>query len=303
MPTPLLCIPGPTGAGKTSAAIAVAQALDGEVINFDSRQVYEDFPIITAQPSPEERAACPHLLYGFLPTHEKLGAAAYADMALETIAEVHSRGKLPIMVGGTGLYLRSLLQPLAPVPPIPDDIRASVQEDCEKRGPNALHRDLAAMDAALAERLHPNDRQRIMRGIEVYKATGKPLTQWHKETADTRDFMALKLGVGVSLTELTPRLYTRIEAMLEMGALDEARRAMERNADPKAAGWSGIGCAELHAYLSGDLDLEAAKALWDKNTRAYAKRQLTWFNADKDIQWFRPGQHEVMIERVKAFFA
>lgn len=295
MSFPLLCIPGPTAAGKTGAGIALARELDGEVLNFDSRQVYEDFPVITAQPSAEERAACPHLLYGFLPTDQSLGAAAYADLLIETIAEVRGRGKVPILVGGTGLYLKALIQPLAPIPKIPEDIRKRIQEACERLGPNALHRDLARVDEPLAARLHPNDRQRIMRGLEVYEATQKPLSCWHAETAETRDFHAVKLGVGIPLPELTPYLYKRIDLMLDAGAMDEARAAMTRNDDREAPGWSGIGCAELYAHLKGEIDLEECKRLWGKNTRAYAKRQLTWFNADKDIRWFRPGEHKEML--------
>ncbi|NJB66633.1 tRNA dimethylallyltransferase [Desulfobaculum xiamenense] len=302
MSTPILCIPGPTGAGKTSAAIALALALGGEVVNFDSRQVYEDFPIITAQPSAEERAQCPHLLYGFLSTDAKMSASAYADMALATIAEVRSRGHLPILVGGTGLYLGALLRPLADVPPIPEDIRERIREACEVRGPNPLHAELRRVDPVLAERLHPNDRQRIMRGLEVFEATGRPLSLWQADTAAARDFKCLKLGVGMPLPELTPFLYRRIDLMLEAGAIEEARCAMGRNDDPKAPGWSGIGCAELLAHLHGEIDLEEAKALWGRNTRAYAKRQLTWFNADPQIRWFRPGEHEAMIHAASEFF-
>ncbi|MBU1001298.1 MAG: tRNA (adenosine(37)-N6)-dimethylallyltransferase MiaA [Proteobacteria bacterium] len=303
MSYPLLSIPGPTAAGKTGAAIALACELDGEVINFDSRQVYEDFPIITAQPSSEERAQCPHRLYGFMQTHQSLGAAAYADLLLETIAEVRSRGKLPILVGGTGLYLKALLQPLAPIPPIPEAVRKKIQEACEKLGPGRLHSDLAKVDPPLAERLHPNDRQRIMRGLEVYEATKKPLSCWHAETVETRDFHAVKLGVGLTLDELTPYLYKRIEVMLDLGAMDEARAAMEKNNDRNAPGWSGIGCAELFAYLKEEIDLAECKAMWGKNTRAYAKRQLTWFNADKEIQWFRPGEHWKMLAAARAALA
>lgn len=303
MGTKIVCVVGPTAAGKTGAGIALARELGGEVVNFDSRQVYEDFPIITAQPSEEERAACPHLLYCFLPTHKALGAAAYGDLLMAAIAEVRSRGKLPILVGGTGLYLKALLSPLAPIPDIPEPIRKKIQEACELHGPNKLHRELAAVDPALAARLHPNDRQRIMRGLEVYEATAKPLSCWHAETHGTRDLTPFKLGVGVPLPELTPHLYKRIDLMLEAGALDEARAAMERNADPDAPGWSGIGCAELHAYLRGDMDMDGCKRLWGKNTRAYAKRQLTWFKADKDVAWFRPGEDEAMLKAVGEFLA
>lgn len=301
MSVAVLCVVGPTAAGKTGAGVALARALGGEVLNFDSRQVYEDFPIITAQPSAEERAACPHLLYGFLPTSRSLGAAAYADLLLETMAEVRGRGALPVLVGGTGLYLKALLQPLAPIPPIPEKVRRRVLEACERLGPPGLHRELATVDPALAARLHPNDRQRIMRGLEVYEGTGKPLSCWHAETAEVRDIRALKIGVGMPLPELTPRLFARIDVMLAAGALDEGRAAMERNADPDAPGWSGIGCAEVLAHLRGELDLEECKRLWGRNTRAYAKRQLTWFRADPDVAWFRPGEHEAMLALAREF--
>lgn len=301
MGAPLVCIPGPTGAGKTGAGIALARELGGEVVNFDSRQIYTDFPVITAQPSDEERAQCPHLLYGFLPTERAMTAAAFADLALEAIAEVRSRGALPILVGGTGMYLRWILTPMAPIPDVDDDVRRAVREDCAERGPAALHADLAARDPELAERLHPNDRQRIMRGLEVVLSSGTPLSQWHKLTPPPRDFDVLKLGVGVDLDELTPHLFRRIDLMLAAGALDEARAAMEKNADPAAPGWSGIGCAELLAHLRGEIDLDECKRQWGANTRAYAKRQLTWFRADKAVRWYRPGEHAAMLDACRAF--
>lgn len=302
MATDLLCVPGPTGAGKTGAGIALAKALDGEVINFDSRQIYKDFPIITAQPSVEEQAQCPHLLYGFAGTDVNFGAAAFSELALQAIDDVRKRGKLPILVGGTGLYLNAILRPLAPIPDIPDDIRFGIREECERIGPNPLHERLTATDPRLAARLHPNDKQRIMRGLEVYAATGKPLSDWHAETAEARDFHVLKMGVGMELPDLTPFLYKRIEIMLEAGAVDEAREAMRINDNRKAPGWTGIGCAELYSYLKGEIDMEECKSLWGKNTRAYAKRQWTWFRSDKEIYWFEPGEHAAMIEEACRFF-
>jgi len=303
MNMPLLCVVGPTGAGKTGAGIALAKALGGEVVNFDSRQIYADFPIITAQPSAGERAECPHRLYGFLPTAEAMTAAAYAELALAEIARVQGRGALPVLVGGTGMYLRWLLTPMAPIPDVPENIRSQVREDCERRGPQALHDDLAVMDPELASRLHPNDRQRIMRGVEVALASGKPLTQWQALTPPPRPFRVLKFGVGLSLDALTPFLLRRIESMLDAGALDEARAAMERNADPAAPGWSGIGCAEVLAHLRGELELEQCKRQWAANTRAYAKRQLTWFRADAEVNWFGPGEHAPLLAVARKFLA
>lgn len=301
MTTALICVPGPTGAGKTGAGIALAEALGGEVVNFDSRQLYADFPVITAQPTPGERARCPHLLYGLLGLTQTMTAAAYAELALETVAGVRARGRVPILVGGTGLYLRWLLQPMAPIPDIPEAVRRGVREDCARRGAPALHADLAGMDSALAARLHPNDSQRVMRGVEVYLASGRPLSQWQTLTPPPRELRVLKLGVGLDLDELTPHLLRRIGLMLDAGALDEARAAMAVNADPAAPGWTGIGCAECLAHLRGELDLDQCVRLWGANTRAYAKRQLTWFRADADIAWHRPGDHAAMVAAARRF--
>jgi len=301
MTAALICVPGPTGAGKTGAGIALAEALGGEVVNFDSRQLYADFPVITAQPTPGERARCPHLLYGLLGLTETMTAAVYAELALETVAGVRARGRVPILVGGTGLYLRWLLQPMAPIPDIPEAVRQGVREDCARRGAPALHADLAGMDPALAARLHPNDSQRVMRGVEVFLASGRPLSEWQALTPPPRDLRVLKLGVGLDLEELTPHLLRRIGLMLDAGALDEARAAMAVCADPAAPGWTGIGCAECLAHLRGELDLEQCIRRWGANTRAYAKRQLTWFRADADIAWHRPGEHAAMLAAARRF--
>ncbi|MDY7002289.1 MAG: tRNA (adenosine(37)-N6)-dimethylallyltransferase MiaA, partial [Thermodesulfobacteriota bacterium] len=248
---PLLCIPGPTGAGKTSAALFLARELHGGIINFDSRQVYADFPLITAQPTPAEQALSPHFLYGFLSTDQAISAGAYADMAGEAVSEARARGLLPILTGGTGLYLRALLEPLAPIPQVPLDIRAKIQEECGQIGLSALYLRLKELDPASAQRIHPNDSQRITRALEVYEATKRPLSSWHEETgpdgsgdAESLGFKVLKLGVTLDLDVLTQRLVKRIEAMIFAGAVDEARRAMQKCPDKDAPGWSGIGCAE-----------------------------------------------------------
>jgi len=311
---PLLCIPGPTGAGKTSAALFLAQELHGGIINFDSRQVYADFPLITAQPTSAEQSICPHFLYGFLPTDKAVSAGAYADMAGGAVSEARARGLLPILTGGTGLYLRAVLEPLAPIPQVPSDIRAGIQEECARIGLPALYSRLQEVDPVSAKRIHPNDRQRITRALEVYEATKKPLSSWHTETgsegpghtetgdAEALEFKALKLGVTMDLDALTQRLAERIEAMVSAGAVEEAGEAMRNCPDKDAPGWSGIGCAELFKYLQGGLSLDEAKELWIKNTRAYAKRQITWFKKDKDIRWFAPDEHQAMLEVAKGFF-
>ncbi len=285
---PVICLMGPTGAGKTAASLALAGEFPVTVINADSRQVYRDFPIITARPSPAEEAVCPHRLFGFLPTEETLGAGEYARLARAVVAEEHAEGRLPVLVGGTGLYFRALLDGMAAIPPVPEEVAISWRVRCDAEGPAALHAALAEVDPTTAARLHPNDRQRVCRALEVHEATGKPLSWWHERPVEESPFRALRLCLELPLTELEPRLARRIELMLDAGALDEARAALALCANPKAPGWSGIGCREVYAHLEEGLSLEECKTLWLRNTRAYAKRQLTWFRAAKDLVRLAP---------------
>lgn len=286
----LPCLMGPTGAGKTAAALALAEMFDVSVINADSRQVYRDFPIITAQPSAEERRRCPHLLYGCLGAEEKLGAGAYARAAAEAIQQERGKGRQALLVGGTGLYFKALLAGIAPIPPSPPEIARKWQARCEAEGSPALHALLAEKDPQYAARIHPNDKQRVARALEVLEATGKSFSWWHQTALPQSPYISCKIGVALPLRELEGPLARRIDLMLEMGALDEARKALERCDDPAAPGWSGIGCAELYKHLAGELSLDECRALWLKNTRAYAKRQLTWFRADAEIRWFEPNE-------------
>lgn len=294
----LVCLAGPTGAGKTAAALALAEALPISVINADSRQVYADFPIITAQPSPEERARCPHLLYGFLSTDEKLGAGEYARLAAAAIAEEHEKGRLPILVGGTGLYFKTLLEGIAAIPDVPRPISAYWQTRCQAEGAPALHALLAEHDPAYAAKIHPHDRQRVTRALEVWQATGKSFSWWHARPLPVTPYDACKIGISLPMAELEILLGARIESMLRAGALEEARAALIRCPSPEAPGWTGIGCKEVHAHLEGSLTLDECRVLWRKNTRAYAKRQNTWFRADPAIRWFRPEQTEELVTHV-----
>lgn len=285
---PLISIVGPTGTGKSALALALARTLGPErvaVINADSRQIYSDFPIITAQPDKDEQAVCPHFLYGFLPTEEKLGAGGFADRAREVVSREDACGKLCILVGGTGLYLKSLLHGIAPIPPVPPEIDLLWQQRLNLEGSQALHRLLAEKDPAYAAKIHPNDPQRITRALAVYQATGKTFTWWHEQPLPQSPYAPLTLGLTFSMPELSLRLKARIDSMIEKGALEEARTAAQNCPDENAPGWSGIGCAELLAHIRGETGLDEAKALWLKNTRAYAKRQMTWFRADTSVLW------------------
>jgi tRNA dimethylallyltransferase len=284
----LICLAGATGSGKSAIAARLGRELGGVVVNADSRQVYADFPIITAQPEAEERGRCPHLLYGFLETARAISAGAYARLASGRLRELLDQGVTPIVTGGTGLYFQSLLRGIADIPPVPADIRRKWQEKCAQLGSAELYRELLALDPAYAAKIHAHDSQRVTRALEVLEATGKNFSWWHKHSAGRPRFEYLYLGVRLELSALEPRLERRIALMLEKGALEEARAALERCPDPAAPGWSGIGCAELYRTLNGALTLEEAKKLWLKHTRAYAKRQLTWFKAEKEICWHSP---------------
>ncbi|WP_408733726.1 tRNA (adenosine(37)-N6)-dimethylallyltransferase MiaA [Nitratidesulfovibrio liaohensis] len=300
-PIRVICLVGPTGAGKTAAALHLARTFRGGVVNADSRQVYRDFPIITAQPSPEERAVCPHLLYGFLACTEKISAGVWTDRAAASIDALHGDRLLPLLVGGTGLYLKTLLDGIADIPRVDPAIGARLERECDALGAPALHARLADIDPDYAARIHPNDRQRAVRALEVHEGTGHTLSWWHARPVPPPRYVALRIGMDMSLDELTPRLDRRIDMMLEAGALDEARAARTMCDDPAVPGWSGIGCAELYRYLTGELPRAEARQLWLRNTRAYAKRQLTWFRADKRIHWIRPDALDAMAALAGAF--
>jgi tRNA dimethylallyltransferase len=294
--TRIVCLAGATGTGKTDAALALAERTACTVVNFDSRQVYRDLPVITAQPTPGERDRCPHRLYGFLGLDQGLTAAEFSALADREITGAVMDGRTPVLVGGTGLYLRVLLRGLAPVPAVPEEVRREVQAELAAFGPEPLHARLAGLDPDSAGRIHVRDRQRITRALEVVAATGKPLTWWHGQQEPGSRYDGLILGLGLDLAELTVRLATRIDRMIEAGALDEVARALELCPDETAPGYTSIGCPEAIGYLRGRLDLARARDGWLRNTRAYAKRQMTWFKADRTIRWFRPGEHEAMAE-------
>lgn len=302
-PLPVICLAGPTGCGKTAAAIKLAQALDAEIVNADSRQVYADFPCITAQPSAEERAACPHHLYGFLPTEARISAGRWAEMAADAVRRLHERGKRALLVGGTGLYFQTLLRGIADIPPVAPEISARWTQRLAEEGPERLHAELGRLDPAYAARIHPHDRQRIVRALEVQDATGKPFSWWHEHAMSAPLCAGPLFSLAPTLDWLTPRLARRIDLMLAEGALEEARAARRRNDDPAAPGWSGIGCAEVLAHLRGELSLADCRALWLRHTRAYAKRQLTWFRGRKEAIHMLPGETAGLLRRVREALA
>ena len=297
----IICILGATGTGKTDLALFLAKKIDISVINFDSRQVYKELPIVTAQPGVEEQSVCPHYLYGFLTIREKISAGEFVSLASDLIWREWKRGRVPVLVGGTGLYLRSLLYGLAPIPPVSDSVRKEVKQKCEKDGPEKLYQELEKIDSEYARKIHARDRQRIIRALEVYLGTGVTISNWHKRHKPELKFLALKVGLSYNLDDLTKRLDARIDKMIALGAVEEVENAYKVYKDETLPGFSGIGCPEIIAYLKGEITFEQARKMWLKNTRAYAKRQITWFKKEDDIFWLREAEMELVRDRVNNF--
>jgi tRNA dimethylallyltransferase len=269
---------GPTASGKSALALAIAREFGGTVINADGLQVYRELPILTAQPGAAAQAALPHRLYGFLSATERCSAGRWAARARAEIEAAQAEGRLPIIVGGTGLYLRSLLVGLAPVPEIPANLREAAKQRLNELGKAAFHAELARRDPAMAVRIRPSDPQRMVRAWEVLEATGRSLADWQTAQEDSRANDSLRFLTLVLMPERAP-LYAacdaRFRTMVEQGALAEA--AALQSLDPGLPAFKALGLRELLGHLSGAYSLEAAIAAAQQATRRYAKRQMTWF--------------------------
>lgn len=282
-----LLIMGPTASGKSALALAVAERIGGEIVNADSMQVYRDFRILTARPSPEEEARVPHHLYGHVDAAERYSTGRWLIDALAAIADIRTRNKTPILVGGTGLYFKALTQGLAEMPSIDPDLRAALVERAAAEGAPALHAELARLDPQTAARLEPNDTPRIIRALEVIETTGESITSFQ---ANTKPALGSDQWRGLALTPDREALYAainkRFEKMLEQGALDEVRAFAARNLDPSLPAVKAHGNPALAAYLRGELTLAAATEIGQRDTRRYAKRQFTWI-ANQTPDWPR----------------
>jgi tRNA dimethylallyltransferase len=284
-------IAGPTASGKSALALELAQKTGGVVINTDSMQVYRDLRIITARPTPEEEARLPHRLYGHIDAAVNFSVGGWVSDAAAALAEVRVQDRLPIFVGGSGLYFKALTRGLSAVPPIPDDIRESVRARLARDGVEALHAELAQRDPLSAERLKPRDRTRIARALEVVEATRRSLTDWH------RDGLPPLLPPGAlnalflspERDELYARIDARFDAMLKAGALDEVAALAARNLDPLLPAMKAHGVPALIRHLRGEITLDEAAHVGRADTRHYAKRQFTWFRHQlPEFEWVKP---------------
>jgi tRNA dimethylallyltransferase len=283
---PVLVIAGPTASGKSALAVGLAREFDGIVINADSMQVYRDLPILTAQPSGAEMTAVPHRLYGFLALDDVCSAERWANLARREIDAAHEIGRLPILCGGTGLYLRALMEGFSPIPDIPPHVRQAARDLMSEIGSVALRERLAAGDPASAKRLHANDRQRIVRAWEVLQATGTALSEWQKlPPAAASDLRFLTFILLPDRSALYRACDARFLVMLERGAMEEVRHALARHPglygpdrEPPEGGAKALGFWGLARHASeGSAVSEATVAAAQQQTRNYAKRQGTWF--------------------------
>ena len=270
-------IGGPTASGKSALAADAAARFGGVVINADSMQLYRDLPILTSWPDDTLQARAPHRLYGVLDGAERCSAGRWRVLAMAEIARIQRDGALPVLVGGTGLYLRALLAGLAPVPAIPEAVREAVRALHAQEGSAALHARLAQRDSEAARRLEPGDSQRVMRAYEVIEATGRSLLAWQAERHEPYAGGAATLILEPPRAALYAACNARFDGMIAAGALDEAARLRGRGLAPGLPVMKAVGLRPLFDHLAGALPLERAVALGSQATRRYAKRQTTWF--------------------------
>jgi len=291
----LIAVVGPTASGKTALSLRLAEALDGEILSCDSMQIYRGMDIGTAKPSPEERRGIPHHLIDIVSPEEAFSCADYKRLAEGAIRDVLSRGKTPIFCGGTGLYLDAVLTVSDFSPTVPEGLREELQQE----DPDALWEELLAVDPEAAATMHKNNRKRVIRALEIYRGTGKTKTEWDRLSRQSESpYDTLIIGLDYqSRQTLYDRIDRRVDLMLEQGLIEEVQAlALDRSSTAGQA----IGYKELYRWLDGLLPREEAIELLKKNTRHYAKRQLTWFRRNRDTLWFYldTGDREAIFENI-----
>ena len=280
-----ILIAGPTASGKSALAARLAERHGGVVVNTDSMQVYADLRRLTARPEPDEEARVPHRLYGHIDGGVNYSVGHFSRDAAALLATLD--GHLPVFVGGTGLYFRALEQGFSELPPVPDAVRAQVRAEAEGRPTEALHAALARHDPEGAARLRPSDRMRVMRALEVYSATGRPIASFYGDTVPgpLAGWKLQKIFLAPDRAVLRARIDARFRAMIAAGALDEVARLRQRGLDPLLPVMRAHGVPGLIAHLDGALSLEEAITRGQADTRAYAKRQFTWFRHQMGEGW------------------
>ena len=288
----IIVICGPTAVGKTKYAIETALHVDGEVVSCDSMQLYKFMDIGSAKPTEEEQAMVKHYLVDEIDPRDSFSVVKYQKMAKKAIEEIFSKGKTPVIAGGTGLYLNSLLYEMDfSAPPRDSSYRDKLYEEAEKYGPQALHDRLRQMDPDAASRIHPNNTKKVIRALEAAES-GDKVKNFATELKQCTDYSVKLIGLTRDRAELYDRINRRVDILVEMGLLDEVKSLLDMGLSESDISMKGIGYKEIIGYYNGEYDMETAINLVKKNTRRYAKRQLTWFRRYDDMKWFDISEYE-----------
>ena len=282
---------GPTGVGKTAISLKAAGMFDGEIVNADSMQVYKELDIGTAKPTPKEQAAARHHLIDVLEPTEDFDAARFEILAKKVIAEISALGKIPLVVGGTGFYINALICGLPETAATDPAIRRRLKRKLKQSGSEALYRRLQQVDPITADRLHPNDTFRVIRALEVFETTGEPLSEIHtRRPFETKRYDALKIGLNRPRQALYSQIDQRVEKMMAAGFLQEVETLLKKGYGAELKSMQALGYRHMTAFIRGEVTWEEAVATMQRDTRHYAKRQLTWFRKDTEIQWRHPDE-------------
>ncbi len=298
----IITICGPTGIGKTGFAIAAARRFNGEIIGADSMQIYKYMDIGTAKPAPNELRMASHHLVDFLDPKEEFDAGLYATRAGQVIGSLYNKGKLPIIAGGTGLYIRALLHWLFRVLPVCAKTMADLTRLLEEKGSFFLHEQLKSCDPVAAAKIHHNDSFRVIRALEVFKTTGQPISAKQK-AHDFKEskYNSLTIGLYMDRKQLYERINQRVDIMVGQGLLNEVKFLVGKGYSLDLKPMQSIGYRHMGMFLKGEVDFEEAIRLLKRDTRRYAKRQFTWFNSEPDLIWLEPSQKDKAFELIKDF--
>jgi len=300
----LLIILGPTASGKTGLAVRLAEECGGEILNADSMQVYRRMDIGAAKPSPDQLGRARHHLLDLVEPDQPFSAADFRREAEAAIADIAARGKRVIVCGGTGLYIKALTRGLMESPGSDEALRSELKELAEREGGEELHRRLSLVDPVAAARLHPNDQVRIIRALEVHRLTGRPISEHMGEHRfGGENYQCLKIGLSTDRETLYRTIDNRVEQMLGNGLVEEVRALLAAGYSPELKPMRSIGYSQVCGYLAGEYSLDEAVRLIKRDTRRYAKRQLTWFNRDPEIKWIEyPENLAMIVQNVNDFF-
>jgi tRNA dimethylallyltransferase len=297
----ILTIVGPTAVGKTEIAVKIARRISGEIISADSRQIYKYLDIGTAKPTARQRKQATFHLVGFAGPADDYSCGQFARDAQQKIGEIRKKNKNPIVCGGTGLYIKALFHPLDQLPRSNAETKTRLREMMEKHGIEYLYRRLRGIDPDWAERIQPQDKQRIFRGIEVYEVTGRPLSKMLGKAARKTPLLPYYIGLCLPRDVLYSRISSRFDHMIKAGLVQETESLLRKGFSPESSALRTIGYKEIVGYLLGSTSLETAIEIAKRRTRNYAKRQMTWFKKMPEIEWHDPGESEI-IERILAIF-